>query len=61
MPYLYISNMYWFLSSQIRSNMLITINCFKTSMPYSVMKDGGDKDKYGKSDAIEVAILKINL
>lgn len=30
-------------------------------MPYSVMKDGGDKDKYGKSDAIEVAILKINL
>lgn len=28
-------------------------------MPYSVMKDGGDKDKYGKSDAIEVASSKL--
>lgn len=30
-------------------------------MTYSVMKDGDDKDKYGKSDATEAAILKINL
>lgn len=29
-------------------------------MPYSVMKHGDDKDKDGKSDTIEVAILKIN-
>lgn len=30
-------------------------------MPCSVMKNGDDKDKDGKSDAIEVATLKINL
>lgn len=54
-----VTQRYWFLSLQIRSNMLIIINCFETSMPYAVIKDGDDKDD--KNDAIEVAILKLTL